>query len=58
MTVADTDTTTPSTQTTTRSMSETEVKNTITHPMSLQKKMTDIELPSTTTAVAVRKKIK
>ena len=39
-------------------MSETEVKNTVTCPMSLQKKMTDIELPSTTTAVAVRKEIK
>ena len=45
MTAADTDTTTPSTQTSTRSMSETEVKNTVTHPMSLQKKTTDIELP-------------
>ena len=54
----DTDNTTPSTQTSTRSMSETEVKNAITRPMSLQKKMTDIELPSTTTAVAVRKEIK
>ena len=58
MTAADTDTTTPSTQTSTRSMSETEVKNTVTRPMRLQKKMTDIELPSTTTAVAVRKEIK
>ena len=58
MTATDTDTTTPSTQTSTRSISETEVKNTVTRPMSLQKKMTDIELPSTTTAVAVRKEIK
>ena len=39
-------------------MSETEVRNTVTRPMSLQKKPTDIELPSTTTAVAVRKEIK
>ena len=58
MTAADTDTTTLSTQTLTRSMSETEVRNTVTHPMSLQKKTTDIKLPSTTTAVAVRKEIK
>ena len=39
-------------------MSETEVRNTVTRPMSLQKKTADIELPSTTTAVAVRKEIK
>ena len=39
-------------------MSETELRNTVTHPMSLQKKMTDIELPSITTAVAFRKEIK
>ena len=60
MTAADTDTTTLSTlsQTSTRSMSETEVRNTVTHSMSLQKKTTDIELPSTTTAVAVRKEIR
>ena len=57
-TAADTDTTTLSTQTSTRSMSETEVRNTVTRPMSLQKKMNDIELASTTAAVAVRKEIK
>ena len=48
----------PSTHMSPRSMSRSEVKSTVTHPMTLQKRTSDIELPSTTTAVAVRKEIK
>ena len=58
MTITDTDTAAPSTHTSTRSMSESEVKSTVTHSMTLQKRMSDTELPSTTTAIAVRKEVK
>ena len=58
MTITDTDTAAPSTHTSTRSMSESEVKSTVTHSMTLQKRTSDTELPSTTTAIAVRKEVK